>query len=129
MMLKMTIHTGALAALLTAAPAFAQSQMQMNMDAAADYKRADATMTRQWTIVNARMKQRDATVRTRGGGFGYAAALLASQRAWLAFRDAQCVIEGGEFAGGSLQGMTMTACKTRLTKERTAQLRALDWQK
>ncbi len=58
-----------------------------------------------------------------------AAALLASQRAWLRFRDTQCVIEAGEFAGGSLQGMTATACKARLTQERTTQLRALEWQR
>lgn len=116
-----------LAAALLAMPATAQTQAQMNATAGAAYKRADAAMTRQWTVTYAAMKRRDAADRSRGGGFGYAAATLASQRAWLAFRDAQCVIEGGEFAGGSLQGMAAAQCKTRLTNERTVQLRKLEW--
>ncbi len=49
-----------------------------------------------WRATPAYMKGRDAQDRSRGGGFGYAAALLESQRAWLKFRDTECVIEGGE---------------------------------
>jgi len=110
-------------------PAVAQTQAQMNMTAAAEFGQADTAMTRQWTATYAGMKRRDAADRSRGGGFGYAAATLASQRAWLKFRDAQCVVEGGEFAGGSLQGMAAVRCKTRLTGERTAQLRMLEWKR
>ncbi|MHA6722759.1 lysozyme inhibitor LprI family protein [Sphingomonas sp. RS2018] len=114
-------------ALSLASPAMAQTQAQMNAQAGAAYTRADAAMTSAWRVAYAAMKARDGADTSRGGGFGYAAALLASQRAWLTFRDAQCVIEGGEFASGSLQGMTMARCRTRLTNERTAQLRALRW--
>lgn len=116
-----------LAALLIAAPAMAQTQAQMNQTAASRYKTADAAMTRQWQRTYAYMKGRDAQDRSRGGGFGYAAATLASQRAWLAFRDAQCVIEGGEYAGGSMQPLAQARCKTRLTDERTTQLAKLLW--
>jgi uncharacterized protein YecT (DUF1311 family) len=73
------------------------------------------------------MKQRDGQDGSRGGGFGYAAALLESQRAWLKFRDTQCVIEGGQYAGGSAQGMTVAGCRTDLTKARTAQLKSMIW--
>jgi uncharacterized protein YecT (DUF1311 family) len=73
------------------------------------------------------MKRRDAQDTSRGGGFGYAAALLESQRAWLKFRDTQCVIEGRQYAGGSAQGMTAAACRTRLTRARTAQLKTMIW--
>ena len=121
------IRYAALAALLLAPPALAQTQAQMNKTAASQYTVADAAMTRQWQRTYAYMKGRDAQDRSRGGGFGYAAATLASQRAWLQFRDAQCVIEGGEFAGGSMQPLAQAQCKTRLTRERTTQLAKLLW--
>ena len=121
------IRYAALAALLLATPAFAQTQARMNQTASSQYKAADAAMTRQWRRTYAYMKGRDAQDRSRGGGFGYAAATLASQRAWLQFRDTQCVIEGGEFAGGSMQPMAQAQCKTRLTRERTSQLAKLLW--
>lgn len=119
----------ACAALSLAAPAVAQTQAQMNATANGAFHRADTLMARQWKVTYARMKALDAADTSRGGGFGYAATTLASQRAWLAFRDKQCAIEGGEFAGGSLQGMTITGCRTRLTEQRTQQLRKLVWQR
>lgn len=121
------------AALLLASPAAAQqqtqtqTQTQMNATAAAAYKAADAAMTRRWQGVFAQMKRRDAADTSRGGGFGYAAAALASQRAWLRFRDTQCVAEAGRYAGGSMQPMVRTQCLTRLTRERTTQLAKLLW--
>ena len=117
----------ALVALSLAAPAVAQTQAQMNATADGAFHRADRAMAAQWRISYARMKTRDAADTSRGGGFGYAAATLASQRAWLAYRDAECTIEGGEFAGGSLQGMAIAQCRTRLTEQRTQQLRKLLW--
>ncbi len=117
----------ALALALPAGAVQAQTQAALNARADAAYRRADAAMAKQWAVTSAAMKRRDAADMSRGGGFGYAGALLESQRAWLLFRDAQCVIEGGEFAGGSLQGMAMAKCKARLTDARTVQLRALEW--
>lgn len=114
-------------ALAVAAPAAAQTQAQMNAQAGNEWKAADAAMTAQWKRTYAYMKGRDAQDRSRGGGFGYAAATLESQRAWIAFRDRQCTIEGGQFAGGSMQGMARAQCLTRLTRERTRQLGALIW--
>ena len=116
-----------LIALLMTAAAPMQSQATMNASAGTSYARADAAMAAQWKRTYAYMKGRDAQDGSRGGGFGYAAALLESQRAWLKFRDTQCAIAGGEFAGGSAQGMAIGRCKTSLTRERTAQLRALVW--
>lgn len=104
-----------------------RSQTAMNQCAALEYQAADAAMTAQWRRTYAYMKGRDGQGTT--GGFGYAARLLDSQRAWLHYRDAQCAIEGGEFAGGSIQPMTQARCKTRLTRERTAGLRTLVWRR
>lgn len=125
---RLSAGAAALALLVALSPADAQTQAEMNAQAATSYKTADAAMTRQWQRSYAAMKRRDAADTSRGGGFGYAAATLASQRAWLAFRDRQCVIEGGEFAGGSAQGMAITRCKANLTTERTTQLKRLEWQ-
>ena len=111
------------AALLLAAPAAAQSQAEMTRDAGAAFTKADAAMTAQWRTSYAAMKRKDAANPSRGGGFGYAASLLESQRAWLKFRDTQCVVEGGRYAGGSMQPMAQAQCRARLTDERTAQLR------
>ncbi len=116
-----------LAALMMAMPATAQTQTQMTQRAGAQYKTADAAMTAQWKRTYAAMKRRDAQVTSRGGGFGYAAATLESQRAWLSFRDKQCVIEGGQYAGGSMQPMVRAQCLMRLTRERTVQLSNLMW--
>ena len=114
-----------IALLMAAAPM--QSQATMNASAGTSYARADAAMAAQWKRTYAYMKGLDAQDGSRGGGFGYAGALLESQRAWLKYRDTQCVIEGGQYAGGSAQGMTMAACRTSLTRARTAQLKSMIW--
>ena len=119
----------AVAALMLAAPALAQTQAQMNAKADSAFHTSDRAMTARWKTTLARMKALDAANTSRGGGFGYAAALLASQRTWLAYRDAQCTIEGGEFAGGSMQGMTIADCRTRMTDVRAQQLRKLAWRR
>jgi len=116
-----------IALLMAAAPMQPQSQAQMTRSAGSSYAQADAAMTAQWKRTYAYMKRRDAQDTSRGGGFGFAGSLLESQRAWLKFRDTQCVIEGGQYAGGSAQGMTIAGCRTGLTKARTAQLKSMMW--
>ena len=112
---------------LVATATLAQTQADLNRQTSSSYAQADAAMTAQWRRTYAYMKGRDAQDTSRGGGFGYAAGVLASQRAWLAFRDSECVIEGGRFAGGSAQAMVQGQCRARLTRERTMQLRNLAW--
>jgi uncharacterized protein YecT (DUF1311 family) len=56
---------------------------------------------------------------------GYFDQLLAAQRAWIAFRDAHCASEGYEFRGGSMEPFMIGTCMTKLTEERTAQLKDL----
>lgn len=104
-----------------------RSQVTMNRCADLEARAADVDMAREWKATFAYMKGRDARDPSRGGGFGYAAALLESQRAWLRFRDTQCVIEGGQFAGGSGQPMARSRCMTGLAKARVQQLRGLRW--
>ena len=50
--------------------------------------------------------------------------LVDSQRAWIAFRDAQCAFQSSGVAGGGAYPMTLALCKAPLTCERVKQLKA-----
>jgi uncharacterized protein YecT (DUF1311 family) len=110
-----------IAAALAAAPAAAQS----------DYQAADAQLNAAYRAATARMQQRDRATRladlppAERAGPGYAQALLNSQRAWLAYRDANCRAFGFEYRGGSAQALSTRVCLTRVTRARTAELRLL----
>jgi uncharacterized protein YecT (DUF1311 family) len=102
-----------------------QTQLAMNMCTQADYQRADAEMNTQWEVTSAAMKTRDAKLEPGDRQPGYFETLLESQRAWLKFRDAQCLSESFMARGGSMQPMVASQCKTYLTELRTEQLRVL----
>jgi uncharacterized protein YecT (DUF1311 family) len=54
---------------------------------------------------------------------GHQNSLIASQRAWLTYRDAVCEYEGKKTAdGGSMEGLIIISCKETLTKERADRL-------
>jgi uncharacterized protein YecT (DUF1311 family) len=112
--------------LALALAAAGQSQLAMNQAAGADWKRADAAMNVQYRATMASMKAADAHPEPAAAtGPTYAAALLASQRAWLAFRDAECFSEGYRYRGGSMAPMEVLGCKANLTRARTRQLHDL----
>jgi uncharacterized protein YecT (DUF1311 family) len=103
-----------------------QNQLAMNMCALADYEAADTEMNRQWAETAAAMKEADAELdREYDTQPGYYETLLEGQRAWLKFRDAQCLLESFDFRGGSGQPMIDSGCKARVTRERTRELRVL----
>ena len=56
---------------------------------------------------------------------GYFATLLAAQRAWLSYRSQQCLLESFEMRGGSGAPMVHSLCMSRITRERTGQLKSL----
>ena len=51
--------------------------------------------------------------------------LLAAQRAWILFRDAECDLERAEWGSGSMRHIAYTDCKMRMTADRTLRLRAM----
>jgi uncharacterized protein YecT (DUF1311 family) len=54
---------------------------------------------------------------------------LRAQKAWLAYRDAQCESEPDAAAGGQDQFVIDKQCFERLTRERIRQLREMtEWQ-
>ena len=106
-----------------------QSQSEMTECAGMSAARADAAMNAQWTLTLAEMRNQDvqaASQPTHAPGPSYADALLAAQRAWLKFRDAECQVEGYAARGGSMQPMLVGQCLGRLTALRTKELAKLE---
>ena len=86
----------------------APDQASMNECAAKSYKRADAELNALYEQIVGRLSDR-ATTR---------ASLTAAQRAWIAFRDAECAFVGSGVAGGSIQPMIVASCLEDLTHRR-----------
>lgn len=51
--------------------------------------------------------------------------LVAAQRAWISFRDAECQLQGIDMLGGSGEGLIIHSCRLSMTKERVKALRDL----
>lgn len=116
----------------SAAPATAdecddpQTQLAMNMCAARDFAASDAALNEQWAETAAVAKARDEMVdRNHDSQPGHYETLLEGQRAWLTFRDAQCLAESFMARGGSMQPLLNAHCKTHVTELRIQQLRDL----
>ncbi len=120
-----------LAAMLIASPLAAQTQASRQGPNA--YRVADAALNAQYRTTLAVMAKNDVSrndslrkgIEQPDGGAGFRASLLASQRAWLAYRDAQCTLAAYEFRGGSAESMAKGQCLTDLTRRRTAELRQM----
>lgn len=121
----------ALLLLLAAAPAAEEDcgnlpQQPMNLCLYRVFERADAEMNAQWKITADAMKARDRDLdRSYDKQPGHFETLLAAQRAWLTYRSQQCLVESFEMRGGSAVPMIHSGCMARLTREQTAQLKAL----
>ena len=99
----------------------AQTQMEMTYCAGQDFAEADDLLNAQYKLTRQAMKDWDGNAMD---GLGSAAdALLASQRAWLAFRDAQCAFHGYQARGGTMEPMLIHGCQAELTRQRTQQLK------
>jgi uncharacterized protein YecT (DUF1311 family) len=88
----------------------AHTQLDMNVCADAQYRKADAELNRVYQQV----------VRASGGAD---AKLKAAQLAWLKFRDAECDYESSQYEGGSMKPMIYSFCLRDVTAARTKQLR------
>jgi len=99
------------------------TQTDINICAGRDARAADAVMAREYGRARMYMKRMDRALdRKSDDRITYSAALLASQRAWLKFRDAQCVIDGYSARGGSMESMVRSGCYEEITRDRTKQL-------
>ncbi|TSD85424.1 DUF1311 domain-containing protein [Mycobacterium sp. KBS0706] len=118
-MLKPVIAAAA-AILLAALPAAAQdcpddSQAGLNQCAGDAYKKADAALNAAYKQVMARLKDSEAAAKS----------LVAAQRAWIAYRDAECDFMSSGVEGGSARPMIVAQCLEQETTRRTDDLKAL----
>jgi uncharacterized protein YecT (DUF1311 family) len=101
-------------------------QQMLNICAANAAQSTDAEMNAQWKITVAEMKDRDTEIdRKTDTQPGYFDTLLAGQRAWLIYREKQCLLESFEMRGGSAAPLIHSGCMERVTRERLLQLKSL----
>ena len=97
---------------LPAKDANAQSQGEMNRQAAKDFHKADAELNSAYAALMAKLPDVECKQK-----------LKESQRAWLAFRDAQAAFEADEAHGGTMAPTLRYATMTELTDQRIKQLK------
>ncbi|MBL8584610.1 MAG: DUF1311 domain-containing protein [Rhizobiaceae bacterium] len=92
----------------------AEDQATLNQCADQAYDQADKALNAAYRKVEQRLA--DAPDRRKQ--------LVAAQRAWIAFRDAECGFRSSAVAGGSIEPMIYSGCLEDLTKVRTGQFDA-----
>ena len=94
--------------------------------AASELRKADAELYRQWRKAVAKTKSQDANFgaddRAANGGLSFSQSLLASERAWFAYRDAQCRFSTYRNYKGREYRIYQLACLAFLTEQRVKQL-------
>jgi uncharacterized protein YecT (DUF1311 family) len=114
----MRLATATVVLAVATAPAFAVdcakavTQMDMNACAAADFQAADRRLNAVYNEIAGRLRDRDDTRRL----------LVASEAAWIKFRDSECMFATSEACDGSIYPMLMLHCKSGMTRDRTEQL-------
>lgn len=81
----------------------------------------DAQLNALWPEVTAMAKALDAE--ERGGGTPNQDALLAAQRAWIAFRDAECSWAWQRWSQGTIRTLIAGSCQRDLTASRVTDFR------
>jgi len=100
-----------------------QTQADMTICAGKDYEKADKQLNAAYQKVRKQLAERDKTADESGKGA--VDALVAAQRAWVAFRDANCDAFGFQARGGTMEPMLVAGCIAELTDARTKQLKEL----
>lgn len=101
----------------------AETQMEMTYCAEQDLVAADKALNAQYQATRKVAKKRDADSEpdaNKADEF-----LVKAQRAWVAYRDAQCDSWGYQAHGGSMEPQLIYDCQADLTRKRTAELKAL----
>lgn len=86
----------------------AASQKEMIDCAKQNYARNDAQLNANYALLKLRLADDTETEQK----------LVAAQRNWIAFRDAECTFSSSGVAGGSFYGVVQTNCLNRLTQKR-----------
>jgi uncharacterized protein YecT (DUF1311 family) len=98
-------------------------QLELNLCAERAWKMADEDLNLAYGFAQSAMKKIDEAL--PADQRGAEESLRVAQRAWIAFRDSGCAAEGYRVRGGSMEPMVIYACRERMTRARTEELRAL----
>jgi uncharacterized protein YecT (DUF1311 family) len=91
----------------------ATSQMAMNVCADQAYKKTDAELNAVYSQITDRLKHDKEGIEL----------LVNAQKAWLAFRDAECTFATSASAQGSVYPMLVAQCRDGLTSKRIDELK------
>ena len=88
----------------------ASTQSAMNECAGKQYKQADSQLNALYKQINSRLQDSPDSKKR----------LVSAQRAWVAFRDAECSFAASGVEGGSVYPMIYSGCLAELTEKRVA---------
>ena len=78
-----------------------------------------------WMVQDVRMNKVYKQAIAKARVTGYEKSMVKAQRAWLAYRDATCALEGEMGAGGgTAEGLYVLSCKEEVTKQQAERLEA-----
>lgn len=98
----------------------AVTQIELNSCAEQEWSRADTALNKAYQNAMADLKR---TLADRPDDRATETALLRdAQRAWIAFRDANCAVAGYPMRGGSAEPLLIYACLRDMTLARTEDL-------
>ncbi len=102
----------------------AMTTADMRQCAYESFQAADAELNRVYKQARAAAKAADALHGEREDS-GAVFHLRQAQRAWIQLRDAECVLAGFPFRGGTMESVLVTSCHADLTRKRTEELQDL----
>jgi uncharacterized protein YecT (DUF1311 family) len=103
----------------------ATSQVESTDCADLAFNKADAELNSIYGELSAAYKKLDVVTKKEQPDYDLARpALVSAQKNWIAFRDAECDLEGLGPQGGTARPMVIAQCLERLTLDRIKQLRA-----
>ncbi|QCL73909.1 MULTISPECIES: lysozyme inhibitor LprI family protein [Agrobacterium] len=100
-----------------------QTQADMTICAGQDHEKADKDLNAAYQKLRKQLADRDKTA--DASSKGATDALVTAQRAWVAFRDANCALSGFQARGGSMEPMLIASCLADMSSKRAEELKAL----
>jgi uncharacterized protein YecT (DUF1311 family) len=91
---------------------FAQTQMEMNATAYANYKKTDDQLNKVYKQLMVIVDKNEKPL------------LIQAEKDWVKFRDSHCKFETSQYEGGSIQPLIYSTCLEELTKKRIAEIKA-----
>lgn len=101
----------------------AMSQPDLNDCAYSEYEAEDAALNAAYKKALAKVQAMDADYKDSPEYIGAVDALKNAQRAWIGYRDGQCVLAGFQARGGQAESMLVSGCLAEMTRKRTEELK------